>query len=55
MLLIKDDDQWWNVDKVRILKGYTGVCNGCVALFMEFYNLKEYVLIFCSRAALCTI
>jgi hypothetical protein len=28
---------------------------GCVALFMEFYNLKEYVLIFCSRAALCTI
>lgn len=29
MLLIKEDDQWWNIDKVRILKDYIGVCDSC--------------------------
>jgi hypothetical protein len=29
MLLIKDDDQWWDITKVRTLENYMGICNSC--------------------------
>lgn len=49
MLLVKEANQWWDITKIRTLKGYAGVCDNCgtpieypdefqAAIVQELYN-----------------
>ena len=44
MLLVKDDNQWWDITKVRTLKGYTGVCDNC-GTPVEYPDAFEAIII----------
>ena len=44
MLLIKDDKQWWDITKVRTLKGWMGVCDNC-GTPLEYPDAFEAIII----------